>query len=433
MSVNPIDSELKVIEDGFKPGNQLVWNGRQLTCLSKKEAKAQAAKLTVATISLEKVSDCVVKFFKTHPNASPEKTLANLKKRVAPYKGLYGWWLWLTFRGGACRRVIQSYTKMIEGVYEVRYIQDLAPISKTGIRLGIQNLGSSCWFNSALKFLATTTLFDDAINRGESRLHNIFKRTINELRMGNGGEILSPKVLAQLQYECSQEFPQFSFYEQQHSDEFFRLLLEKLNPNIGKNLSSLEDVERLGLTPFYYECFNRYVLQEEGDATKKTASDNFKGEMVLDVDMSAEGSIDLNSCLTQMNEVEVRADSDHKNHQFSKGLVATHLPDHLFVNVKRIQMGEHGTQKCSRPIELKDNCIKFEQYKVEGDHVEVVGDVVYQIDAAIIHLGGTKGGHYVCATRNPDGSMVVHNDRLIYPAGDRLLAQGLFFRLSKVI
>lgn len=427
--MSPLEQRNLIIR-GFEPGNNLVWNKSQncFEVYSKKEARKKSDK--TYEVTLEKVCSHVQDFFIKSPDVRTVAVTEAIQKRVAPYRGWYGWVLWLTFRCSVLKRILGQFDFLLEAVAG----GPLVAAPKGGIKMGITNLGNSCWFNSALKFLASTTVFDAGFNTNNSELSQLFGVAINELRLGKQG-VLPSSLLDKLKEVVEENFQRFSLSRQCDSDEFIRALMNEIWDASGQEFESREMLNEQ-MQRFFYQATNVYTPKGH-EVPKTLQSEGLKGVLILRLeqhDLDTKDPIDLSELLSRDDPLEAEG-VDWQNHLYIRNLRFTHLPDELVINLQRgVRVGSQlGREvKCSRPVKMDPNsCLTFPLYEVWEGELQHVEDVPYRIEAAIIHYGGQGGGHYVCKTRNPDGTLTYHSDTAVRRSEDPIGQDGVYFYLKK--
>lgn len=444
----PIDQQYLIIE-GFKPGKALLWNvsGNSFAVSGKTDAKKLGKK--GYEVTLDKVSIHVEGFFKAHPELRSTEVLETIRARVAPYQGWFGWVLWLSFRYRFLNQILTHFNFLTQSVCD----GPLVPVPESGIRMGISNLGNSCWFNAVLKFLASTTVLDYGFNNNNFEMSKLFRVAINELRLGRAGN-LDHETLRRLRVMVEAQFEDFRFDVQCDSDEFIRAFIGQIWAPAGNSVKALPDHHE-ELVRFFSECTSEFTPTDdsavqaptseltpaEGSAAKAPTSDQFTGCVILHLDeedLRGKGQINLSDVLSKVSHFDTPIAADNGvRRNFSRKQMFTHLPQNLLLNLQRgVRVGGNLSgrdEKCCRPIALDANStLTFPLYQVQEGRLVHVEDKVYRVDAAITHEGDIHKGHYVCDTRNTDGSVTHHDDLNVLSTENPIGRSAVFFYLTLI-
>lgn len=255
--------------------------------------------------------------------------------------------------------------------------------------IGIQNLGNTCWLNSALKFLATDEIYDfifaqtddeiaEHVNAHSSglsskpaeiqqqiELRNNFKLIIEELRQPTG-EVLNELYM--------QNF--IELLKNYNAD--FLLLLTNLFEYTAVNPSSVPN-----LTTIYSHDF----------LERSPRTDPFVMPLAVSADPSiyVGDKIDLNKCMNNPTE-ELRnltSDDDDRG-DFTLQTRLTNGPDKLCMQIGRLAYGE----KCDNAVLINDHFeVTISSYQTNAaGRFENEQEHRYLVTGAIILHGIGQGG-----------------------------------------
>ncbi len=342
----------------------------------------------------------------------------------------------------------------------------LPPVPIKGIQVGLKNFGNSCWLNATLKFIASTTYYDEMLGgdppKGVERLHGFLKDMIFHLRTGE--QVPETSYLAFMR-ELRKATQKFEKGQQHDAVEFLEILCEQLKwaPTVildEEAMRLLNDSKKYPRTASEYVHAPR-VGHESEDALpsgwgKKVFHENSR--WVIEVNISLQSTaLDISQQLEKPELVSVQLDrltdiepaSDKvDNVSFPFEVIAhfTCLPDVVMIHLKRFHQDGNVERRIDAPIELEENeFITLNRYEIES---KIIGGVSmqemklkercrYRIGAAICHIGGssTEHGHYVCEERPAEsGNLIRHDDSKVHNdiKVDNFGRQGYLLRLNKV-
>lgn len=110
---------------------------------------------------------------------------------------------------------------------------DVAAAVKKGV-VGIRNIGNTCYMNSVLQCLSNTkSLTDSVLNDTEAdgKLIRVYRDLLSRIWNGNDNHPVDTTAFKSAFQRLS---PRFAGYEQQDSQEFLRLLLDRLHMDVNR-------------------------------------------------------------------------------------------------------------------------------------------------------------------------------------------------------
>lgn len=107
--------------------------------------------------------------------------------------------------------------------------------SKKGV-VGIRNIGNTCYMNSVLQCLSNTKTLTDYVladsNNTDGKLIRVYRDLLS--RIWTGSDFNHPVDTTAFKSAFQRLSPRFAGYEQQDSQEFLRLLLDKLHMDVNR-------------------------------------------------------------------------------------------------------------------------------------------------------------------------------------------------------
>lgn len=354
---------------------------------------------------------------------------------------------------------------------------------------GLTNFGCTCWFNSALKFIATSRFFDSAFSeqaiascppRWKNALLSLIE-VVKSLRKGKSSEV-DTSILKKLLSDLDGLFPHLDVKNRQLDPFDLILPLLELVPDLDHNEESDIQIMQNISSPDRPELLPRFTI--EHDRTLQLSL-NCATPSFNDFAESAQGQIEL-ATLTEiertkvrdrmnrqcydaldkvykeektvnfadlLNEEEILSISDGQSLSLRKSLV--HAPQTMLVNFQRVtQNFSLGKMlKTHRAIDIKAEplpddpashyyTLAFPEY--DQDVLGISGSAAitpthmctYRIKGATRHLGGPSAGHWIFYDCTEDGKVFCHNDSKVYycPHTTALkeLAQGSLLKLELI-
>jgi ubiquitin carboxyl-terminal hydrolase 8 len=309
-------------------------------------------------------------------------------------------------------------------------------VREKGGRVGLVNLGNTCYMASALQCLSHTTplceffLADHhlkEINRDNflgsgGKLASCFCSLVRELWKEDGRSPVKPsKFKKQLQTFA----PQFSGHQQHDSQELMAFLLDGLHEDMNRVTKKpyIEDVESLDNAQqdeeVAVQAWKQYLMRD-----KSVIVDLFQGQlkstirclhcsctrtkfdpfMYLSVPIESHvhqgrrgGRVTLMDCIGYFQEEERLSGDDQwycprcKEHRDAgKRMEIYKLPEILIVHFRRFSVNKHG-----RPGPKRTELIDFPTAGLDlSSYCSMKEKPIYDLYAVSNHMGGLNGGHY---------------------------------------
>jgi ubiquitin carboxyl-terminal hydrolase 8 len=311
-------------------------------------------------------------------------------------------------------------------------------VREKGGRVGLVNLGNTCYMASALQCLSHTTplceffLADHHLKEinaenflgSGGKLASCFCKLVRDLWKEDGRSPVKPsKFKKQLQTFA----PQFSGYQQHDSQELMAFLLDGLHEDMNRVTKKpyVEDVEYLDNArqdeEVAVQAWKQYLMRDKSVivdlfqgqlkstirclecSCKRTKFDPFMYLSVpieSHVHQQAQRSgrrVSLMDCIRYFQEEE-RLDGDNqwycprcKEHRdAAKQIEIYKLPEILIVHFRRFSVNKHG-----RPGPKRTELINFPTSGLDlSSFCHMKEKPIYDLYAVSNHMGGLNGGHY---------------------------------------
>lgn len=235
---------------------------------------------------------------------------------------------------------------------------------------GLNNLGNTCYLNSALQMMLHMPEFCKLMISNESKSNEMknmseFIKSYHKIK----DSVLSPKYIKRL---VGKRKHIFSGYGQQDSAEFIIFFLDMID-----NIIKEDKINKL----FGIKTTTTVKCKVKTCLTKSITKDT---RLFLMLSLKPEFS-DLDDCYRNYKDREKLCDNNmyfcekcQKKRMASKRLEISEWPKNLIVWLKRFELTGRGYRKNNMQIDCP----------LEWRHG-------YNLYGGIIHSGGTGGGHYV--------------------------------------
>jgi ubiquitin carboxyl-terminal hydrolase 8 len=266
--------------------------------------------------------------------------------------------------------------------------------------IGLNNIGNTCYLNSALQLLINCTVLTKIIlttNFNNAKLNYIKNFFINYF---NSEIPICPNKLKIIVGQKSNKFMSFA---QQDSHEFLIYLLEILEEEF-KNHFTNEEICKIKLKELISSLFDigitSIIYSEETNEQSKTHIN----ERILSLPIKKGDNITLNDCINDFLKVE-KLDGDskwfsqknNKNVVAYKRLILKRLPKYLIIHLKRFSYFSSSN---------KNNKV------VKCDEKIIIEDRNYDLRGIVYHSGTANGGHYISVIKL-NGEWYLCNDGTI--------------------
>lgn len=318
-----------------------------------------------------------------------------------------------------------------------------------GSRVQLINYGNTCWLNSILKFIASTNFYDDMLKNEvkEKRLQGFIRTIIISIRTDKPIDDLFFKAFLN---ELKKVMPDIPIGRQNDAPEFLIRLCRVLEwKPAHANKIETETFNKLEIYPRLVMTYQPTAPMPAG-WTKHPAVDNFKPEIIVTIPNNyGHGELDLAVLINEAGKRSIRPDRlipgvpEVAEMEFLTTSRFMSLPNVMMVYIKRFTSDGHQANQIPNPIKLNgQNLIGFKHHEVTyketngmtHPHQIIPKEIrYYRIGAAVVHMGGLGGGHYICLERAQNGAMVIHNDNIITLSNSANFGvDGYFIRLDRV-
>ncbi|EAS01964.2 ubiquitin carboxy-terminal hydrolase (macronuclear) [Tetrahymena thermophila SB210] len=311
-------------------------------------------------------------------------------------------------------------------------------------KCGLQNIGNTCYMNSALQCVFNIPGFLDYFTSGK------FKKEINQANKGIANEFAELALSIEenttknsylrpsgLKFAISKVNQQFLGSGQQDSQEFLRTLLDGLHNDLNrvqgkKPYRELEaNIKLKPLTKIGEEWFQYYL-----DRDNSIVTDYFTGQLMskvtcqvcqsesiafdnfMDLSLSFTAfriliSFELDRLIKAFLKEENLDDTYYckncKKHTKSKRqFYIWQLPEVLVIHLKRFHFGSTRREKINLDVTFPIQDLDMGQYLERQTNNQ---DFLYDLIGIVNHSGNLYGGHYTAQCRNPyDGTWNEFND-----------------------
>lgn len=323
-------------------------------------------------------------------------------------------------------------------------------------RLGLKNLGNTCFMNSVLQSLSNIEEFCNVLTSLPSLEHQLksskeariairrisddgiivteeLKKVLMALKESEEKTAISPESLFQAVWKV---VPRFRGYQQQDAHEFLRYMLDRLHtelllllPNRFRPMDRMEDLLRsaslVKSQSMVTSVFGGTLQSEVTCLSCRTTSKKHDPFLDLSVDIPQQftGPVrkpkegesppvcHIHDCLQKFVETEELADSERffcnvcKSKQPStKKFWIRRLPNVLCLHVKRFRWTAYARTKLDIFIEFPLNGLDMSGYllkNLSGTRFSNAGSSLYDLAAVIVHHGtGAGSGHYTAFATN---------------------------------
>lgn len=324
-------------------------------------------------------------------------------------------------------------------------------------RLGLKNLGNTCFMNSVLQSLSNIEKFCSILTSLPSLEHQLntnreaksaltrlsadgiivteeLKKVLRILRDGEDkSNAITPESLLHAIWKV---VPRFRGYQQQDAHEFLRYMLDRLHTELllllpGKFRNDRVDEVLRGAplakaNSVVTSVFGGTLQSEVTCLNCRSTSKKMDPFLDLSVDIpqqftgpvrkckdrdSGTPNCHIHDCLQKFMETEELADSERfycntcKSKQPStKKFMIRRLPNVLCLHIKRFRWTAYARTKLDNFIEFPVTGLDMSGYLLEnqsGTRLSSAGSSLYDLAAVIVHHGsGTGSGHYTAFATN---------------------------------
>lgn len=260
--------------------------------------------------------------------------------------------------------------------------------------VGLNNLGNTCYLNSALQIIVNCTVLTKVIlsQSFKSEALNTYKKFLIEYKTTKSGNAISPMDIKNLVGSKDKKFLNF---QQHDSHEFLINLMELLEDELKKEYQEtkssilgikLEDL----MSNIFDTTVSSIIYSEETEEKSKTRI----GEKILSLPIPNSRNVSLDDCLELYTKIEKltgdsqwHSEKENRKVDAYKRLYLKSFPKYLLIQLKRFTFfsaSNKNNNDVNVPTELK---IKNHKYELRG---------------IIFHTGGACGGHYISIIKMND-------------------------------
>lgn len=255
---------------------------------------------------------------------------------------------------------------------------------------GLNNIGNTCFMNSALQLLVNCTVLTKFILNNEfaSKKLNCYKQFLKDYF---SNKVITPNSVKLL---VSGENSIFYGYEQQDAHEFLVFLLDIISEELkNENKENPKSVMGVEMSELIKVIFNTNITSiiycEETDDKSKTKA----GENILSLAIGTTKTT-FEDCIEKFQKIEQLTgdqkwfnDKDNKYYDAYKRLYIKSYPKYLIIHFKRFNFSGFS-RKNNNEVEMNEKIL------LKND--------VYRLRSIVFHMGNTGGGHYVSIVSKGD-------------------------------
>ncbi|XP_012944435.1 ubiquitin carboxyl-terminal hydrolase 2 isoform X2 [Aplysia californica] len=317
-------------------------------------------------------------------------------------------------------------------------MSNMASRHRDGGKIGLKNLGNTCFMNSVLQCLSNTRLlaewvveeqYTSDINTTTSNMKGALIKAYASLMQSLWKEKTETSVAPNAFKTQIQKFaPRFMGYSQQDSQEFLRYLLEGLHEDVNRvtkkpvpiilDDDQLEKKNDNGKAQDYWKAYlNRdnslivdifvgQLMSELKFSSCNHRSVTFDPFWDLSLPIPKVGrQVSLDDCLRLfMKEEELAAEERPMcakckiRRSCTKSFSIQRFPKILVLHLKRFSQERYG-RKLTSVVDFPVTQLDLTDYSAEGGSGG--RRILYDLYAVSNHSGGTGSGHYTAYCKNP--------------------------------
>lgn len=325
-------------------------------------------------------------------------------------------------------------------------------------KVGLKNLGNSCYMNTCLQILIHSK---DFIKRLLSKkilinkstpISYYFSRLIEEIIYSNTSSI-EPSEFKKIVSKQHPEFPEFRGYSQFDTQEFCRIILEDMNNELNeiKDKIAYKELKTDGKTKsesdkeydklfrsressiiidtFYGQFINIFICN-------KCKSKSFSFQKVLDLpllmpennennDSNQYISIKelLNDYFKEDEEIKFKCEKCNKKRRHKKEIKISQSPNILILSLQRIFFKDNKKKKNKSKVKFGEKLSIKDYIDEDCGHMD---EYKYYLYGIACHAGDINFGHYFAYIKINDKDWYEFNDSKIKYIGDNIISETNF-------
>ncbi|KAM4690086.1 ubiquitin carboxyl-terminal hydrolase 21 [Rhinophrynus dorsalis] len=349
------------------------------------------------------------------------------------------------------------------------------PVLGSG-RVGLRNLGNTCFMNAVLQCLSSTIPLRDYILRQEYRheqqpscrtqqeLTEAFADVIASLWRPDAPDAVNP---ARLKSVFQKYVPSFTGYSQQDAQEFLKFFMDRIHVEINRKYRktpsilsdakrpvSLEHQDSLSDDERANQMWKRYLEREDSKVVDlfvgqlksclKCQSCGYRSptfEVFCDLSLPipkkgfTSGKVSLLDCFSLFTKEEELnsenapiCDRCRQRTRSTKKLTIQRFPQILVLHLNRFSTTRFSIKKCSVSVDFPLHRLNLKEFASEK-----AGNPVYNLYALCNHSGSVHYGHYTAYCKDKSG-WYAYNDSRVSPISESQIQSSegyvLFYELE---
>ena len=283
---------------------------------------------------------------------------------------------------------------------------------------GLNNIGNTCFMNSALQLLVNCNVLTKFILNTEfsSKKINIYKKFLENYK---NNDITTPD---QVKLMISLENAIFRGTRQHDSHEFLIYLIDLLNDEFKSEFENSNIlVANVDAKDLINNLFNNKITNIiYSDQTEEKVKNRF-AEKILSLPINNH-CYDLDDCLNLFQKIDELSGENKWESEKTKEKVEA---------LKKLQIRKFSKYVI---IHLKrfDNMNNKNGKSIKFKELTNLNNNKYELRAVIKHMGGTRGGHYICAVKKKNKWLLANDSSISDVNINNFLEDGYIYLYSKI-